>query len=60
MRLRVTVIDEDLWEDDPIGVAEINYDDVVAALEAGEVYQVKVAEQTQNQLLFVGISVMPE
>ncbi len=60
MRLRVNLFDEDLFNDDPIGTAEINYEDIVAALQAGEVYQVNVANQTQNQLLFVGISVVPE
>ena len=48
------------WAHDPIGVAEINYEDVVAALESEQVYQVKVADQTDNQLLFVGISVTAE
>jgi hypothetical protein len=56
-RIKVTLFDKDLVKNDDIGVAEINHADLVAALRAQKIYQVKVAEQTQNQLLFVGISV---
>jgi hypothetical protein len=46
-----------LGKDEPIGVAEINMKDLVTALEAQKIYQVQVADQTQNQLLFLGIEV---
>ncbi len=58
-RLRITLWDKDLTKDDFIGKAELTYDDLVAALKAGKIFQVMVADQTQNQLLFVGISVRP-
>jgi len=58
-RFRVTLWDKDLTKSDFIGKAEITYDDLVAALNAGKIYQVMVADQTQNQLLFIGIAVRP-
>jgi hypothetical protein len=58
-RIRVTLRDRDVMFDDPMGVAEIGYSDLVAALRAGRVYPVRVAEQTYRQILFVGISVLP-
>jgi len=56
-RFRVTLIDKDIAQDDPIGTVEINDRDLRAALEAEKVYQVKVADQSQNQVLFIGLSV---
>lgn len=43
-----------------IGIAEIGYPQLLAAQRAGNIYQVPVADQTHNQLLFVGIQVKPE
>ena len=40
-----------------MGAATINYAQLVAALRAGAIYRVRVAEQTNNQVLFVDISV---
>ncbi|MBS2033074.1 MAG: hypothetical protein JST54_34695 [Deltaproteobacteria bacterium] len=58
-RFRVQMFDKDLTKSDDIGRAEIGYDDLVAALNAGKIWQVPVADQTQNQLLFIGIEVRP-
>ena len=60
VRLRVEVIDRDAVFDDPAGVFEVNRDDMLRALQAGRVYQVRVADQTTRQVLFAGISVMAE
>jgi hypothetical protein len=56
IRFRLTAYDQEVWAHHPIGVAEINYDDVIAALGSKHIYQVMVADQTNKQLLFVGIS----
>jgi hypothetical protein len=60
IRLRITLIDQDVVEDDPIGVVELTEADLVAARTAGRVHHVQVSEQSQNQILFVGISVLAE
>jgi hypothetical protein len=57
LRLKVEVTDEDLVNDDSIGIAEITKAQLLDALASGKVYQVPVADQTDNQLLFLGISV---
>lgn len=58
LRLRVQLFDADsVGSDDPIGTAELVYEDLVAALSAEQVTQIRVAEQTHNQLLYIGISV---
>jgi len=57
IRIRLVLKDEDLVNDDDMGVAEINAADVAAAWAAKKIYQVRVAEQTANQILYVGISV---
>ena len=36
-RIRIALTDEDLVDDDSIGVIEVGYDDIVAALEYGKV-----------------------
>lgn len=66
MRVEVSLVDSDrdglvgvLGGEDGIGTAQMTYDDLVDALVVGKVLQVNVADQTNNQLLFVGISVMP-
>jgi hypothetical protein len=60
-RLRVYLEDVDtLGSNDPIGTAEIGYDDLIDALDSQKVWQVAVADQTHNQLLYVGISVTGE
>lgn len=55
-RIRVTLSDEDLANDDSIGVVEIGYDDIVAALQFGKVYPVRVHDQGNGAILFVNIS----
>ena len=60
LQVRVTLFDEDLSENDPIGVAILSSDDVEAALDAGEIVHVQVDDQTNRQLLFVGISAREE
>lgn len=59
-RIRVTLIDKDLEDDDPIGTVELAAEDLRAALHSGHVYPVQVADQSQNQLLFVSVSVSAE
>lgn len=41
----------------PIGVAVINYNDLLKAYNEEKIYQVSVGDQTENQLLFIGIEV---
>ncbi len=57
LRIRVSLTDEDLVNHDAIGVAELNNSHLRAALMAGQVYHVPVADQTNQQILFLGISV---
>jgi hypothetical protein len=54
-RVHVKLSDEDLVNDDPIGDVDINYADVVAALQAGETYPVRVADQGTGLILFIEI-----
>jgi hypothetical protein len=60
VRISVTLADEDLVYDDPIGDAEINSTDLKAALAAQDKYEVRVDSQTDGQLLFIGISVVEQ
>ncbi|MEP7123019.1 MAG: hypothetical protein ABJE95_18975 [Byssovorax sp.] len=55
-RIRISLSDEDLVNDDSIGVVEVGYDDIVAALKYGKVYSVRVSEQGSGVILFVNIS----
>jgi hypothetical protein len=55
-RIRIRLTDEDLVDDDSIGVVEIGYDDILAALEYGKVYPVRVDEQGNHSILFVSVS----
>jgi hypothetical protein len=56
-RLEVDLWDKDLAVDDPMGTGTITYADLVRALREGTVHHVRVAEQTNNQVLFVDVSV---
>ena len=56
-RAKLTLFDKDLTKSEPIGTAEITEQDMQAALAAGKVYQVRVDDQTNRQLLFIAISV---
>lgn len=60
-RVRVELVDDDNpLPDDAMGVCEIGYGELVAALQSQQVHHVNVAEQTRSQVLFVGISVSAE
>jgi hypothetical protein len=60
-RVRVELVDDDNpLPDDAMGVCEIGYEELALALSAQQVHHVNVAEQTRNQVLFVGISVSAE
>lgn len=60
MRISVSLIDEDFEYDDTIGTVELNYDDVIAAVQAKQVYYAPVDDQGSGNVLFVGISVAVE
>ena len=60
VRIGVTVIDSDLSTNDAIGSAEINSDDLKDALAAQQKFEVRVDDQTDGQLLFIGISVIQQ
>jgi len=56
-RIEVDFFDKDFLSEDPMGAATISYAELVAALRNGATHRVRVAEQTNNQVLFVDISV---
>jgi hypothetical protein len=56
-RIRLILADHDAFQDDAIATVEIGRGAMEAAARAGQIYQVPVADQSLNQLLFVGISV---
>jgi mRNA interferase MazF len=61
VRLRVHLVDADLLDsDDEVGIAVVNAADMRAALAAQKKYQVQVSNQTSNQILFIGISVLQQ
>lgn len=60
VRITVSLWDSDVVFDDTIGVAVINSDDFKAALAAQQKYEVQVNDQTNGQLLFVGIEVVQQ
>jgi hypothetical protein len=61
-----TFVQLDLWDsdsfsaDDPMGRPVINSTHLAAALDAAKTYQVPVGDQTNNQVLYVGIHVVPD
>jgi len=57
-RLRIVLYDADLTAADPIGIMDLNGDDLLAAQWDGNVRQVLVSKQTNRQALFVAVSVM--
>lgn len=59
-RLRVEVTDIEMSQDDPMGTFELNADDFQATARDGHVLPIRVDEQTNRQVLFASISVMPE
>lgn len=58
--LRVSAIDEDLVEDDPIGLFVIGPDVLRTAAQRGRVYAFNVADQTGGAVLFASIFVVRE
>jgi len=58
--VRVTLLDEDLVDDDAIGIATVPGAQLQAALAAGGTYWVRVEQMTQNQLLAIGVQVTAE
>jgi hypothetical protein len=58
VRLHVKLLDKDLQFDDDIGTFELSHDSLQAAYAQQAVLQVPVARQTNNQVLFAGISVI--
>jgi hypothetical protein len=59
-RLRVSLTDKDLANDDPIGEVVLNDRDLMAAMAAGTNDQIRVDGQTNGQVLFVGVEVVVE
>jgi len=60
LRIEINLEDEDIDANDPIGVVQVSRDDVIAALDAGDIYQVLTSDQGTGGILFVGISVFAE
>lgn len=58
IRLRVRLVDVDLQHSDDIDSFDLSYADLVRAYTQQVTIQVRVAEQTHNQVLFAGISVV--
>lgn len=56
-RVKIMLLDEDLMNDDSIGSPVVTSDDILEALDDGEVFYVRVENQTQNQVLLIGIEV---
>jgi hypothetical protein len=59
-RFRISLTDKDVAFDDPIGAATLNGEQLLPVLGAGTSVPVRVADQTQAQLLFVWLEVVPE
>jgi hypothetical protein len=60
VRIRIKLTDRDFQFDDPIGAVELNATDLRTALASGHNYHVRTAEQSDRQVLFVGVSVRAE
>ncbi len=57
LRVRIVLQDEDISNHDDMGKLEINAAHIEAAWAAQKVHQIRVADQTYNQVLYFGISV---
>lgn len=58
-KIRVSLTDYDpLNSNDDVGSAILNFNHLVAAYWKGEVIQINVSQQTKNQILFLGLSVV--
>jgi hypothetical protein len=58
LKVRIELRDIDVLNDDNIGIAFVTYNDIISALEVGKLHYVPTHKQTQNLILFVGISVL--
>jgi hypothetical protein len=58
-RIELELYDKDLVNDDAMGTPIIVYSDLVAALRSGTLFHVPVADQTNNQVLFMDVLVEP-
>lgn len=58
IRFTVQLTDSDLIYNDAIAPVSINMDDLKKALDAKQIYHVRVSDQSFNELLFVNISVV--
>jgi hypothetical protein len=58
-RLRVSLTDKDVVNDDPIGDVVLNGTDLLAALKSARVAHVRVDDQSR-QILFLDVEVIPE
>lgn len=59
LKVRVELIDEDVFSDDPIGSAIIPYEAIEGALYSGQKFTVPVGDQTFNTIMALVISVHP-
>ncbi|MCU0687983.1 MAG: hypothetical protein MUF34_38020 [Polyangiaceae bacterium] len=58
LRMRLSLEDvDDFSANEAVGIVELGYDDLARAYESGQIYQVRLAERSSNQWLFVGVSV---
>jgi hypothetical protein len=61
LRLRLFLEDaDDFSANEVVGVIELGFDELARAYESGQIYQVRVAERSTNQWLFVGVSVVAD
>lgn len=60
VRLRVSLMDDDMTSPDSVGIFELSPEVLREALKEGKVLQVDVSAQTQQQVLFCAISVSRE
>jgi hypothetical protein len=61
LRVRLFLEDvDDFSANDPVGLVELDYDDLARAYESRQIYQARVAERSTNQWLFVGVSVVAD
>lgn len=55
-RFRIKLWDKDFSDNDNIGTVELNIDDIKKAIKAKKPIWINVADQSQNQLLFISLS----
>lgn len=61
LRVRLFLEDvDDFSANDPVGLVELGFDDLARAYESKQIYQVRVAERSAGQWLFVGVSVVAD